>query len=408
MNPEQETAYADMVEGKSLFITGGGGVGKSYLIKKFYENNKFGTFMTSTTGISALDIGGQTLYSFLGIGLGQDTLEDLVKKLKKYRKVKIWKSIKTLVIDEISMLCPTLFDKLEAVARILRKNEKPFGGIQLILTGDFCQLPCINGNNFCFEATSWDRCIEKTHYLKKIVRQSDAKFIEILEDVRIGAVTPKVKKTLESRMIEFDVKRDIVPTILYTHNAQVDSINQTRLKRLIDVNKHSEVYKLEKKVDPTYFGTVIIPSNLVENLTLTVGAQVMLTINIDVINGLANGSRGVVTGFTEDTRLPIVKFLSQTQSKTVQYYTNIIEEKGKFCYSYSQVPLKLAWAITVHKSQGMTLDLVETDLSRVFEYGQAYVCLSRIKSLEGLYIKDIDYKRIKCHPKALEYYEKLK
>lgn len=407
MNSEQKSAYTDMVSGKNIFITGGGGVGKSYLIKNFYENNSCGTFVTSTTGISALNIGGQTVHSLLGLGIGKDSLEELLKKIKKYGKDKVWRSIKTLVIDEISMLCPILFDKMEVIARIIRNNEEPFGGVQLILTGDFCQLPCVGSDKFCFESSSWNKCIDKTHYLKKIVRQSDSKFIEILDSVRIGSITPKVRKILESRIVDYDEKSNIKPTILYTHNAQVDLINQNHLKLLIDKNKSSNEYLLQKTVNPNYFGSVNIPSSLMESLTLTVGAQVMLTINLDIINGLANGSRGVVTGFVEGTRSPIVKFLSQNEDIIVERYSNSVEDKGRLMYSYSQIPLKLAWAITIHKSQGMTLDLVETDLSRVFEYGQAYVCLSRIKNLEGLYIKEIDYKRIKCHPKAFEYYKKL-
>jgi ATP-dependent DNA helicase PIF1 len=404
MNPEQEYAYSDIISGKNVFITGGGGVGKSYLIKFFYDKYKSGTFITSTTGISALNIGGQTIHSLLGIGLGNETVENLVKKIKRSKKVKLWREIKTLIIDEISMLDPVLFDKLEEMARIVRKNETPFGGIQLVITGDFCQLPCVNSDKFCFEAVSWDRCIEKTHYLKQIVRQSDEDFIRALENIRIGVIENDTKKALESRIVEFDEKNEIKPTMLYPYNAQVDLINHKELIKLVSVTKKSETYTLEKTISPGYFGSVIIPSNLPETVTLAIGAQVMLTINLDLVNGLVNGSRGVVISFTE-TRLPVVKFLSGTY--TVNYYTNTYEEKQKILYTYTQIPLKLAWAISIHKSQGMTLDLVKTDLTRVFEYGQGYVCLSRVKNLEGLYLSGINYQKIRCHPKASKYYQDL-
>lgn len=404
MNPEQEYAYSDIISGKNVFITGGGGVGKSYLIKFFYDRYKSDTFITSTTGISALNIGGQTIHSLLGIGLGTDTVENLVKKIKRSKKVKLWREIKTLIIDEISMLDPVLFDKLEEVARIVRKSESPFGGIQLVITGDFCQLPCVNSDKFCFEAISWDRCIEKTHYLKQIVRQSDEDFIRALENIRIGVIENDTKKALESRIVEFDEKNEIKPTMLYPYNAQVDLINHKELIKLVSVTKKSETYTLEKAISPGYFGSVIIPSNLPETVTLAIGAQVMLTINLDLANGLVNGSRGVVISFTEN-RLPVVKFLSGTY--TVNYYTNTYEEKEKILYTYTQIPLKLAWAISIHKSQGMTLDLVKTDLTRVFEYGQGYVCLSRVKNLEGLYLSGINYQKIRCHPKASKYYQDL-
>lgn len=408
MNKYQELAYFDIISGKNVFITGGGGVGKSYIIRLFYENNfSDKIYITSTTGISAFNIGGQTIHSLLGIGLGNDTVGNLIRRIKRYRKDQIWINIKTLVVDEISMLDPVLFDKLEEIARIIRRNDKPFGGIQLVLSGDFCQLPCIQSDKFCFEATSWDKCIDKTHYLKEIVRQSDSEFVEVLNKIRVGVIDDNTKKLLNTRIKQpptEDEKTQIKPTILYPYNAQVDSINQQQLNKLMTANKESNTYYLKKFfANENMKETIVSSSNFVEILTLTVGVQVILTVNLDVPGGFVNGSRGVVVGF--DSTLPIVKFISGTRTIDYQTYTN--ENKGKILYSLKQIPLKLAYAISIHKSQGMTIDLVVADLSRVFEHGQGYVCLSRVRSLEGLYLSGINYKKLTCHPKALEYYNKL-
>ena len=181
-NEKQKEAYNLMCEGKNVFITGAGGVGKSELIKTFVTifSDVKNIGLTSTTGTSAIIMGGTTLHSFLGIGLGNDNIDTIYKKISsnKYKRT-VWRTLDTLIIDEISMLSPELFDKLNLLAKRFRMSEKPFGGIQLILSGDLLQLPCINNQNFCIDSEYWDECIKHTIYLKEIMRQKD-KFFQIV------------------------------------------------------------------------------------------------------------------------------------------------------------------------------------------------------------------------------------
>lgn len=425
LTPKQQEAWNAMVSGKNVFLTGKGGAGKTFLISLFKK--KFGTTkniaITSMTGVSAIVLGGVTMHSYLGIGLGTGTFEELLEKIMKNSKAKQrWKSVNTLFIDEISMLSPDLFDKLEMIARVIRKPERllhenaesyPFGGIQLILSGDFLQLPVVNGNDtFCFEAESWSKCIDKVVCLNQSMRQNgDPEFEKVLDDIRFGNVTKEVKDLLNSR-INIELKNDfgIKPTRIYTVNRDVDAMNEKELDKLAETNPDFYEYKMEvtfyefvpdrESAIEKYRKNSLAP----EKLQLCVGAQVMLVYNMDVENGLANGSRGVVVNFIEG--IPVVKFVNG-QQRVVDYHSWEIEEGRKKLARITQVPLKLAWSITVHKSQSITLDYAEVDLSNVFEFGQAYVALSRVKNKEGLSILNIKFDTIRAHPKAIEFYKNL-
>lgn len=425
LTPKQQEAWNAMVSGKNVFLTGKGGAGKTFLISLFKK--KFGNVkniaITSMTGVSAIVLGGVTMHSYLGIGLGTGTFEELLEKIMKNSKAKQrWKNVNTLFIDEISMLSPDLFDKLETIARVIRKPERllhenaesyPFGGIQLILSGDFLQLPVVNGNDtFCFEAESWGKCIDKVVCLNQSMRQNgDPEFEKVLDDIRFGKVTKEVKDFLSSR-INVELKNDfgIRPTRIYTVNRDVDAMNEKELDKLAETNPDFYEYKMEV----TFYEFVADRESAIEKyrknslapekLQLCVGAQVMLVYNMDVENGLANGSRGVVVNFIEG--IPVVKFVNG-QQRVVDYHSWEIEEGRKKLVRITQVPLKLAWSITVHKSQSMTLDYAEVDLSNVFEFGQAYVALSRVKNKEGLSILNIKFDTIRAHPKAIEFYKNL-
>lgn len=411
LTKKQQKAYDLMCAGKNVFITGPPGTGKSLAIKLFKEKSTNKRIaITSTTGISALLIGGTTLHSYLGIALGKGTAEQLVDLvLSKAYICQRWKKLQILVIDEISMLSPDLFDKLEYVANVVRENlnplQKPFGGIQLILSGDFLQLPVVGSDNFCFEAKTWKKCVEETVYLTEIMRQSDTTFQRILGNIRYGIVEKRDKKILDSR-IGIELKNDlgIIPTIIHTTNEEVDKINKRELSKLT-----GELYEYELAIfsDPSkrflhdkYKKSCIAP----EILHLCVGAQVMLLCNLDLEAGLANGSRGVVVDFCED--MPIVKFLDGT-TRVIDHHTWKIEEGGKIIMEIVQIPLKLAYAITTHKSQGCTLDYAIINLANIFTHAMAYVALSRVKNLDGMSIQAIDYASIKAHPKAVEYYKNL-
>lgn len=415
LNSKQEHAYNIMCNGKNIFLTGSAGTGKSYIIKLFNKLNKQrkNIAVTSTTGVSALLIGGTTLHSFLGIGLGTSSSDALIMKImEKDYLLKRWRQLDVLIIDEISMLSPMLFDKLECVARHIRHNDEPFGGIQLILSGDFCQLPCIDSNVFCNEARSWNSCIEEIVYFTEIIRQSDPVFQECLNYLRIGEVPSSVIEVLRDRIgVELRNNLGIKPTLLCPLNRDVDKINERELDRLAEENDvEFYEYEMELEIVPGVKNRRYVEERFRKNTTasevlqLCVGAQVMLLINLDFDSGLVNGSRGVVVNFVEER--PVIKFLNE-EERIIDYHIWEIEENDRLQLRAKQIPLKLAYALSCHKSQGISLDYVYLDLLNVFEYGQAYVALSRVKTLEGLSITGIDLDKIKAHPKAIEFYKNL-
>lgn len=422
----QEKALKYMVEGKNIFLTGPSGVGKSMIISMFknLRGKSKNIAITSTTGVSSLLIGGTTLHSYLGIGLGTGSADYLTEKILKNNKIKQrWKTIDTLIIDEISMLSPELFDKLETVARNIRNGYSrnnfqielvdgpPFGGIQLILVGDFLQLPVVGSDNFCFEAKTWNICVEHVVQLTEIIRQTDKEFQEVLNDIRYGIVSDRAKKLLLSR-VNVEVKNDlgILPTKIQTTNEAVDRINSKEFEKLIQ--KNPEIYEYDMRIH--FYDSVFNKEHAIEKyrknclapdiLQLCIGAQVMLLYNLNLDIGLANGSRGVVVNFIED--FPVVQFMNG-QTHVIDFHDWEIEENEIKQVRITQVPLKLAYSISAHKSQGCTLDCAEIDLSNLFAHGQAYVALSRVKSEKGLNIVGINFDGIKAHPKALEFYKKI-
>lgn len=485
--PSQEKAYSYLEQGFNVFLTGPSGTGKSFLVHEFkrqYSSTK-NIAITSTTGISALLIGGVTLHSYLGIGLGVGTVDDLYNKISVVLKLRDrWRNLDVLFIDEVSMLSPILFDKLEELGRRLRPvkgrrmltkqniPELPFGGIQVVLCGDFLQLPVVQAspsskkaeklkrmmirgleqgsdekdsdsddsvtstsqdeNLFCFQAKSWEKCVQKTVYLTKIMRQTDEAFQTALNEIRYGQVSDKTKALFNPRIgIVLEEIEGILPTKIYTTNACVDRMNETELDNVGD-GKEFHAYEMKVQFESSE------PSSFINNKTdlidkykkacpapsrleLCEGAQVMLLCNLDLEQGLANGSRGVVTRFEQE--FPVVRFLNGIEVPIMYNTWGIEESRGKssrvktpgnitsstvLIVSLTQIPLKLAWAVTVHKTQGQTLDYAEIDLDRVFCPGQVYVALSRIKTLEGLSIKNLNYDSIQTHPLAIAFYRKLK
>jgi ATP-dependent DNA helicase PIF1 len=422
MNYKQQYAITMMNDGNNVFLTGGAGVGKSYVIRRFIEEyhndnsniTKKGLAITSTTGVSAVLIGGKTLHSWAGIGLGKG---DLIEKINKNRKaMRNWLSVKTLIIDEISMLNPRLFERLDKVARHFRDAEKPFGGIQLVVVGDFCQLPVVKGDgDFCFNSPCWQDCDFQVVNLTQVIRQENLEFATVLQEIRLGNVSKKTRKLLLSRTGKWTRetcnKDGIKPTLLYSTNKNVDDLNNKELDALIELGMAKKSYKV-KINDVKSKLSMIELNNVIEYQTkdvkvikVAIGAQVMLTKNIDVDNGLANGSRGIITGFNDDNGYPVVKFINGIEETVVPYKTTYRDADTSLIIE--QIPLKLAWATTIHKSQGATLDYVVANLSNIFEYGQAYVALSRAKSLDNLFLTGINFDRINCHPAAKAYYSNI-
>jgi ATP-dependent DNA helicase PIF1 len=308
----------------------------------------------------------------------------------------IWKKISILVIDEISMLSASLLDKLDYIAKVVLNNDLPFGGIQLVLSGDFLQLPCIDGD-FCFTANCWRDLNLNPIVFTDIKRQVDQRFQQCLNNARFGKITDDDINYISTTIT---IKSDIIPTQILCKNIDVDIINKAKLLKI-----SKEILFFDVDVDgPSDFNWKN-HTNCVEHLELAIGAQVMLLINITDTN-YVNGSRGVIKRFTSDN-IPIVKFIDGTCREIGWHNWEVKDENGKKIACIYQIPLKLAWCITVHKSQGATIDCAIIDFAGIFEYGQAYVALSRCKTIENLKVKNITKNSFKAHPDALHFYEKI-
>ncbi len=431
LNTKQILAESLYLQGKNLFITGPAGVGKTFLIKhlkslSLHTGKKVA--VTALTGCAAFLIGGKTIHSWSGIGLGKQPVEKLISRIKNNKRNKFtWLRTQVLVIDEISMMTAELLEKLEQIARKIKNNNLPFGGIQIVFLGDFCQLPPIEKDKggFCFESHLWNELFDQTIYLDEIMRQSDPVFQEILNKIRLGVCDENCIESLNTCLYpekKYDSSEDegidhkIIPTKLFTLNQDVNSYNDFMLKRLKTkvhkFNAKTEKIKNELDEDLTLDQIEKIEEfmdkngNYMKDLKLAIGCQVVLLINMDTDLGLVNGARGIVTGFSSSND-PIVKF-NNGEIKIIEKYNWIYEENENQLIERIQYPLKLAWAISIHKSQGMSMDLVEIDIGEsIFEYGQSYVALSRVKTLEGLYISKFQPKNIKINPLVKDYYNKL-
>jgi ATP-dependent DNA helicase PIF1 len=426
LTAKQQDAYNAIKAGKSILLTGPAGTGKTHLITKVSNDIGKGIAITSTTGTSALLLGGSTLFSYLGIGLGDGCVDWLVDKIKKRKYLmRRWKGIKILVIDEISMMNPELFDKLNAVGQRLRKNSRPWGGIQLLLSGDFLQLPVVRSNKFTFEAETWNESLDTTICLTENVRQDkDTQYRDILARCRLGEHTDEDIAVLNSRIGKDVSKHGVTHTKLYSRNVDVDKENDAALDELAgehdddddDFEFHEYDMRVQKIIQdvPDYKVEKAIKNCIAPKYyQLCPGAQVMLLINMYDGEGedkelvLSNGSRGVVTSIDEK-HVPTVRFRLNGDERVIEEHLFEIkneEDKTQVDFILTQTPLRVAYAITIHKSQGLTLDCAEVDIGSCFCAGQAYVALSRVKSLDGLRIKRRVRKGdIKADQKCLKYY----
>ncbi|XP_071382993.1 ATP-dependent DNA helicase PIF1 [Centroberyx affinis] len=409
LNKEQAAVLSAVLSGKNVFFTGSAGTGKSFLLKRIVGSlPPKSTYATASTGVAACHIGGTTLHNFAGIGSGSAPLEQCIELAQRPGVLQHWTSCRHLIIDEVSMVEAQFFDKLESIARSVRRSTEPFGGIQLIVCGDFLQLPPVSKGkekaSFCFQARSWRKVIQANMELTEVRRQTDQSFISLLQAVRVGRVTEEVTaKLMESAYHQIE-KDGILATRLCTHKDDVELTNDNKLQQL-----PGSVHVFEAlDSDPALVKTIDAQSPVSRLLQLKVGAQVMLTKNLDVQRGLVNGARGVVVDFEPGKRgLPRVRFLCGV-TEVLKPERWMFKSGGGLYLSRQQLPLKLAWAISIHKSQGMTLDCVEISLARVFESGQAYVALSRARSLEGLRVMDFDPRVVQADPDVLLFYKKLR
>jgi ATP-dependent DNA helicase PIF1 len=439
LSREQKLAFDKYVKGDNIFITGPGGSGKSALIKEIYRHalSRYKDIhVTALTGCASilLNCKAKTLHSWAGIGLGKGTIESYILKIKKNKFLKaIWKQTDILVVDEVSMFSLKLFNMLNEIGKAVRENPKPFGGIQLIFSGDFYQLPPVGDKDdidtqrFCFESDEWNNVFQQDRQieLKKIFRQTDEIYSTILNQIREG----KIKKRSNDLLLQY-INRELdknlvaVPTKLFPTKNKVEQINVNRMSALqteekefkIRYIKDLEMSKNEKEIRRQFTEQDIqleldfLSGNLMceKEMKLKIGAQVMCIINIKSDQGdvlICNGSQGIIIDFCEFSGYPKVKYNNGIE----MVMTRHIWESDKICgIGVSQVPLILSWALTIHKSQGATLDAAEIDVgSGIFECGQTYVALSRVKSLNGLYLTSFDAKRIRINKKVKEYYEAL-
>jgi ATP-dependent DNA helicase PIF1 len=427
LNTEQKAAFDAIVEGKSLFITGPGGTGKSYLLQTLYASYKGLTgktlAITAMTGCAALLLGpwAKTLHSWAGIGIGRLPAEQIAKTIATdARKKKRWRQTDCLVIDEVSMLTPSLLEYLDTVGRIVRKQDKPFGGIQIVFVGDFYQLPPVSKDiqdtrTFAFESALWQEVVETSIQLTQILRQKDPAFQQILNEARTGSLTAESFAALEARKTMGWKRQEIKPTLLFTKNQDVSSINSSQLDKLAG-DEHifkAETTKFPRRIPQDILQMIIdkldkdAPYEV--ELRIKEKSQVMLLINQDPEAGLVNGSRGVVTGFTADN-IPLVKFLNGPPFPVKvprSSWSSESEAEGDGV-TREQIPLRLAYALTIHKAQGASLDSALIDVGpSTFEYGQAYVALSRARSLEALFIFEISQRAFRAHPTVKAFYSKL-
>lgn len=403
LNDSQKLALQLYESGKNIFLSGPAGTGKSYIIDKIIHADHKIKAITASTGIAAVLISGSTLHSFAGIGLGTKTMRQIIHNLRPDVLTR-WKELDVLIIDEVSMINAEYFDKLNSVVKLIRQTDNIFGGIQLVLSGDFLQLPPIN-SKFTFQADAWLKSNMQVVEFTKSMRQND-EFFTILNKIRVGQINNQVIRYINNAVRRCATINDIIPTKLYPTRDSVFKINISELKKLMDAGAKyklftatvSEKPNLGTAQKPEYMAKIWGQVQCMENFPCAVGAQVMLTKNLNVAAGLANGSRGIVIDVGQSIKVQFLNGVHEILPDTFEVQQN----KSILCIT--QFPLLLAWATTIHKSQGMTLDLVEMDLSQSFEYGMIYVALSRVRSMDGLYINKIDYRKIKAHPDALKYY----
>lgn len=382
----QKEALDILKMGKNVFLTGAAGSGKTFVLNEYInylKENAVSVAVTASTGVASTHLGGQTIHAWSGLGvrdsLSDRDIDDMMQKAYLYKR---FEQAKVLIIDEVSMLHNFRLDMVEWICRQFKRNEKPFGGMQVIFCGDFFQLPPVTRgevleSQFAFKADSWQRAGLTVCYLSEQHRQKDDIYLEILNDIRGGSVGRKTLQALNDRL-NAEVSVGVEPTRLFTHNVDVDVINNKYLSLLSEKERQYQMsWKGSEYIADSLKKSCLSP----EKLILKVGAKVMFTKNSQ--EGLyVNGTLGLVESFNSFGE-PVVRI---TNGKTIHVTEASwqVEEEGKVKAEITQLPLRLAWAITVHKSQGMSLDAMEVDLSKAFVAGMGYVALSRVRSLGGM------------------------
>ena len=398
----QQQALKILKSGKNIFLTGSAGTGKTFLLNKFIsylKKLKIKVAVTASTGIASTHLNGRTIHSWSGIGIKKEINEKLMKKLVRNKRLnKRIKETEILIIDEISMLDADRLDLVDRICKKVKNPFLPFGGIQVIMCGDFFQLPPVSQDNkphFAYNSSIWKNTDIKICYLAKQFRQNDSEFINILNKIRenkAGARELDLLKTRLHRPIQLSIK----PTQLYTHNFSVDRINNYELSKILQKEIiHCMISHGPKNLVDLLRKNCLSP----DKLKLKIGAIVMFVKN-NFEAGYVNGTLGIVIGYNED-KYPIIRTTSNREITVLPAIWNM-EEYDKVVASIQQIPLRLAWAITIHKSQGMSLDAAEIDLSKSFERGMGYVALSRVRKLDNIKLIGINQMALEVSPDVVE------
>lgn len=400
----QETALTILKTGANVFLTGEPGSGKTYTINRYVEYLEacgIEVAITASTGIAATHIGGLTIHSWSGVGIKKELsaydIDHITTNERLSRRIR---KTSVLIIDEVSMLDARLLTSVDRVCRAVKQRDEPFGGMQVVLVGDFFQLPPIAREGeraeFAFHAPVWSAAKFITCYLSEQHRQEDADFLSVLSALRSGDITEVHTEHLNGRCGVACDENDTV-TKLFSHNVNVDRINEGELSKL-SVKAHT--FTMEGGGARPLVEALKRGCLSPETLSLKEGARVMFTKN-NFAEGFVNGTLGEVVGFDREDGYPIVE-TREGERIVAEPMDWQVEEGGKVRASITQVPLRLAWAITIHKSQGMSLDAALMDLSDVFEYGQGYVALSRVRRLSGLFLIGYNARALAVHSDITE------
>lgn len=457
---EEQRHVLDLVvnRNQSVFFTGAAGTGKSVLmraiiaeLKKKYAKDPERVAVTASTGLAACNIGGITLHSFSGIGLGKEDAPTLIKKIRRNPKAKNrWLRTKCLVVDEISMVDGELFDKLSQIGRTIRNNGRPWGGIQLIITGDFFQLPPVPDHGakretkFAFDASTWTTSIDHTIGLTQVFRQRDPVFANMLNEMRLGRITEDTVRAFKRLERPLEFNDGLGTAELFSTRNEVEGSNERRLRELPGTIRRYEALDTGKEdVRDKLLANMMAP----KVIELKMNAQVMLIKNLD--ESLVNGSLGKVIGFSDEKtfdmspldeydeddptakarrkllksfkheaesssrgdKYPVVQFMATDGTSRVILCQpeewKVELPNGEIQAKRTQLPLILAWALSIHKAQGQTLERVKVNLGRVFEKGQAYVALSRATTQDGLQVLGFQKNKVMAHTRVIDFYNKL-
>lgn len=399
----QAEALQILKMGHNVFLTGQPGAGKTYLLNQYIailKKHKIEVAVTASTGIAATHIGGTTIHSWSGVGIKKNLnarqLDDLLDR--EYLVKRISKT-EVLIIDEVSMLDAVMLDDINNICKIMRRSEEPFGGLQMVLVGDFFQLPPINRTGEpippAYASKAWQEARMAICYLSEQYRQKDGVLNTILKQIRENNVEQDMyDELLSTTSRTFD--DGIEPVRLFTHNADVDQLNNSRLAEL---DTEIKTFGMTSKGKDNHVERLVKSCLSPEHLQLKEGAIVMCTKNNFEL-GYVNGTMGKVIAFDSKTKFPIIE-TTEEKRFTITPAEWAVEDNGKLIASIEQIPLRLAWAITVHKSQGMSIDRAEIDLSQTFEYGQGYVALSRLRDISGLRLLGLNDVALQVNPEIM-------